>query len=92
MDFQTLVDTDAVGIKIEHDEAVMMLGSCFAEDVGNLLKRSMLALCINPFGTLYNPRSIAQSLRRPTCRSLPTNSWLTATCGTACRIIRASQA
>ena len=24
----------------------------------------MLALCINPFGTLYNPRSIAQSLRR----------------------------
>lgn len=64
MDFQTLVDTDAVGIKIEHDEAVMMLGSCFAEDVGNLLKRSMLALCINPFGTLYNPRSIAQSLRR----------------------------
>ena len=42
----------------------MMLGSCFAEDVGNLLKRSMLALCINPFGTLYNPRSIAQSLRR----------------------------
>ena len=64
MDFQTLVDTDAVGIKIEHDEAVMMLGSCFAEDVGNLLKRSMLALCINPFGTLYNPRSIAQSQRR----------------------------
>ena len=64
MDFQTLVDTDAVGIKIEHDEAVMMLGSCFAEDVGNLLKRSMLTLCINPFGTLYNPRSIAQSLRR----------------------------
>ena len=35
MDFQTLVDTDAVGIKIEHDESVMMLGSCFAEDVGN---------------------------------------------------------
>ena len=53
MDFQTLVDTDAVGIKIEHDEAVMMLGSCFAEDVGNLLKRSMLALRINPFVMLY---------------------------------------
>ena len=54
MDFQTLVDTDAVGIKIEHDEAVMMLGSCFAEDVGNLLKRSMLALCINPFLSLIH--------------------------------------
>lgn len=64
MDFQTLVDTSATGLRIEHDEGIMMLGSCFAEDVGDALRRSMLKLCINPFGTLFNPLSIAQALRR----------------------------
>ena len=64
MDFQTLVDTTSTGLRIEHDEGIMMLGSCFAEDVGDALRRSMLKLCINPFGTLYNPQSIAEALRR----------------------------
>ena len=38
MDFQTLVDTDAVGIKIEHDEAVMLSFDAHSIGVNKRLK------------------------------------------------------
>lgn len=41
-----------------------MVGSCFADEVGKLLKMYGFESCINPFGTLYNPVSVIKSLRR----------------------------
>lgn len=42
----------------------MMLGSCFSDNIGSRLKNYGFDVCVNPFGTLYNPASILSSVRR----------------------------
>ena len=41
-----------------------MLGSCFSENIGVLLKNFGFDVCVNPFGVLYNPVSILNSVER----------------------------
>jgi hypothetical protein len=43
-----------------------LLGSCFAENIGEKLTKNKFPVCVNPFGILFNPASIAQSLNRLT--------------------------
>jgi len=40
----------------------MMIGSCFAENLGNYLQELCFPIMVNPFGIIYNPDSIANSL------------------------------
>ena len=40
-----------------------MLGSCFADEIAEQMEQRYLAVTRNPFGTLYNPLSIAQALK-----------------------------
>lgn len=42
----------------------MLIGSCFADNIGERLTQSGFKTLVNPFGTLYNPASIAASLLR----------------------------
>ena len=42
----------------------MLFGSCFAENIGNLLVKNKFRCDVNPFGVLYNPMSIAMALRQ----------------------------
>jgi hypothetical protein len=42
----------------------MMIGSCFTDNIGSLLKNYGFDVCVNPFGTLYNPASVAGSIDR----------------------------
>lgn len=64
MDFRTTIRTpDNMGI-IRHDDAMMLLGSCFSDNIGGKLRSAMLNVDVNPFGTLYNPFSIAVSVDR----------------------------
>jgi len=51
-------------ITLDTDSRVMMIGSCFAEHVGEKLVQYMGddKVNVNPFGVLYNPVSIAQGL------------------------------
>ena len=39
-----------------------MLGSCFSDEIGEQMKQRELNVTCNPFGTLYNPLSIAQAI------------------------------
>lgn len=39
-----------------------MLGSCFSDYIGAKLRNSLWPVTINPFGTLFNPMSIANSI------------------------------
>ena len=39
-----------------------MLGSCFSDEIGEQMKQRYLKVVCNPFGTLYNPISIAQAI------------------------------
>ena len=41
---------------------IMLIGSCFTTHIGQFMSESGFETCINPFGTLFNPYSIAQGL------------------------------
>jgi len=47
---------------IDHQSGILLLGSCFSENIGNKLAEYKFPVSINPFGILYNPESIAQSI------------------------------
>ncbi|MGM9792330.1 MAG: GSCFA domain-containing protein [Candidatus Cryptobacteroides sp.] len=50
--------------KLSLEDKVMVLGSCFADSMGERLLRHGYKAMINPFGTLYNPLSIEEAVRR----------------------------
>lgn len=64
MKFSTPVNIDRLPISISPDEKTMILGSCFADSVGARMAAAGFDVCINPFGTLYNPASIAAAVNR----------------------------
>ena len=47
-----------------HADSILLVGSCFAEHIGNRLTDHAFLTDVNPFGTLYNPSSVAMALRR----------------------------
>lgn len=47
---------------IDHTHPVVMLGSCFTDNVGTRLTKQLFNCVVNPFGTLYNPASIAGAM------------------------------
>ncbi len=47
---------------VDHSRPVVMLGSCFTENIGSRLQSELFDTVINPCGTLYNPASIASAL------------------------------
>lgn len=60
----TEVKNDQIGVRISLGEKVTVLGSCFADNIGARLADAGFDVCINPFGTLYNPASILSAMRR----------------------------
>lgn len=44
-------------------EQILLLGSCFAENIGKKMEEHKFRIDCNPFGTLYNPSSIARAIR-----------------------------
>lgn len=63
MEFRTVVDIPVELPAITHEERILMLGSCFAENIGSLLTTYKFRLDLNPFGILYNPCSVSAALR-----------------------------
>ena len=49
---------------IAYGDGLLFLGSCFADEVGALCRGLGFDAMVNPFGVLYNPASIAQSMER----------------------------
>lgn len=64
MDFRTRVEVHPGMPSIGYADRILMLGSCFAENVGALFAGYKFCVDINPFGILYNPRSISEALWR----------------------------
>ena len=48
--------------RISIRKPMLVLGSCFAENIGALLQEQLFDVQINPFGIVYNPLSIIQQL------------------------------
>lgn len=47
---------------ITHHHSIVLMGSCFTENMGNLLNQSKFNILENPNGILFNPVSIADAL------------------------------
>lgn len=64
MEFRTNIRIGENQGWLRHSDALMMLGSCFSDNIGNKLRSAMMLVDVNPFGTIYNPLSIAASVER----------------------------
>lgn len=62
MKLQTIVDIAPSPWKIGFEDNILMLGSCFADSMGERMMQRGLNVTCNPFGTLYNPLSIANAI------------------------------
>ncbi len=59
---QTIVDCEPSERKIGYEDKILMLGSCFSDEIGEQMKQRNMSVTCNPFGTLYNPLSIANAI------------------------------
>lgn len=50
--------------RLSHKNNILNIGSCFSENIGERLKERKFPIHINPFGILFNPISIANSLSK----------------------------
>ena len=64
MDFRTVIDFPPQSGYLDHRQHILLLGSCFVENIGGWLRQRKFDVDINPFGTLYNPESVARSWER----------------------------
>lgn len=64
MEFRTTIKTAENKGILHHEDHVMLLGSCFSDNIGGKLHDAMMNVDVNPFGTIYNPFSIASSIDR----------------------------
>ncbi len=48
--------------KIEHGKPLLLLGSCFSDEIGSRLQQNGFEALVNPGGTLFHPLAIAKVL------------------------------
>lgn len=63
MRFRTEYTARRSDITLDPEREMLLLGSCFSDNVGGRMRRSLWNAEVNPCGTLFNPVSIANSLR-----------------------------
>lgn len=64
MRFRTEIDHIRASVAIGHDTPILLLGSCFTDEIGMRLEADGFEVMRNPFGPLYNPLSILKCLDR----------------------------
>ena len=64
MQFHTEIKITPLERTIIYGDGLLFLGSCFADEVGGICRGLGFNAMVNPFGVLYNPASIAQSVER----------------------------
>ncbi len=64
MKFRTEVEIPNSVHKIEIEDQIFSIGSCFSTEMTDLLKDGQLQTFNNPFGTLFNPFSINKAIKK----------------------------
>jgi len=62
--FRTVVKCTASPEKADYGTPFLMLGSCFAENLGCRLQQLKFNITLNPFGIIYHPAPAANNLER----------------------------
>jgi len=63
MKFRTEIFIPKFPFKISYQDNILLLGSCFSDHIGTFLTNHRFSVLSNPFGTLFNPVSIANALK-----------------------------
>jgi hypothetical protein len=64
INYCTRVEIEELKETITVEDGLLFLGSCFADSIGGRMAERKFNACVNPFGTLYNPLSVAMALSR----------------------------
>ena len=62
MDFHLEFSPKPFEVKIKHQHKLLLIGSCFTEQIGTKLANHKFSVLDNPNGILFNPASIAKSI------------------------------
>ncbi|SHG84029.1 GSCFA family protein [Fibrobacter sp. UWCM] len=63
MELFTKIDIPASSIRIDYTSRIAFFGSCFADNISAQFAARKFGVLANPFGTVYNPVSIARQIR-----------------------------
>ncbi len=61
-DFRTIVTANKIDSPIGTDSIIYLIGSCFAENLGDKMQAYRMRNLCNPYGVIYNPVSIAKAI------------------------------
>lgn len=64
MEFRTTIHPRESASFMRHSDKMMLMGSCFSDNIGSRLKDAMVDVVVNPFGTIFNPLSMALLLHK----------------------------
>ena len=59
MEFRTMIHPREGEHFMRHSDKMLLMGSCFSDNIGAKLRDAMVDVLVNPFGTIFNPLSIA---------------------------------
>ena len=63
MKFKTEIQIPSFDFRIGHHDKIMMIGSCFAENISKRMLSAGFCVNTNPFGIMYNPGSIFKNIQ-----------------------------
>lgn len=63
MDFRTSIEPNLIPIKLGLNTKLLTIGSCFSDVLGNYLNRTKIECVNNPFGVIYNLKSISNIIQ-----------------------------
>ena len=64
MQFTTKIPIQKSSFPIDYDSKILLLGSCFAENIGEKFEYFKFQTIVNPFGIIFNPVSLEKLIRR----------------------------
>lgn len=63
MKFKLTLEAAASNLQISYQDKIMLIGSCFTENMGAKMQKHLFTVKENPHGILFNPVSVANALR-----------------------------
>lgn len=64
MNFTTKIHLEKYNHPIDYNSSIMLLGSCFAENMGEKFEYFKFRNVVNPFGIIFNAVSIEKLIHR----------------------------
>jgi lysophospholipase L1-like esterase len=64
MEFQTKIEIGKADFELQPCRELLLVGSCFAGEIGQRFKDNGFPVTVNPYGTMYNPASVLHTVER----------------------------